>query len=81
MEISSLPKYPYRLPLLVIKCKMPMLLVVYNILNSTLGFSKRILLPKTLTWSKKSSGHDSLILKAFSYFFYWAKKCVCEGGG
>ena len=33
MEISSLPKYPYPLPLLVIKCKMPMLLVVYNILK------------------------------------------------
>ena len=33
MEIYSLPKYPYRLTLLIIKCKMPMLLVVYNILK------------------------------------------------
>ena len=29
-------------------------------LNSTLGFSKHILLPETLTWSKKSSGHDQV---------------------
>ena len=33
MEIYSLPKYPYRLPLLFIKCKITMLIVVYNMLK------------------------------------------------
>ena len=37
----------------------------YSKANSTLGFSIHILLRETLTWSKKSSGHDSLNFKSF----------------
>ena len=46
----------------------------YSKLNSTLGFSKHIVLPETLTWRKKGHGHDIL------NFEIWTKS-VWRGGG
>ena len=45
----------------------------YSKLNSTLGFSKHIVLPETLTWRKKGHGHDIL------NFEIWTKS-VWRGG-